>query len=241
MRRTSFIRTASSQERSILGTKVPLIALRQILAVSHYGSFRHAAQALGVSQSSISARVKSLEEEIGIILLDRNTRGVRLTSAGREFVDQVEEAMEILDAAIKAAGSRARGQEGGLRIRINALFPGGFLDKLLERFQKEYCLIDIHICEGTTRDAQKMLREGRLDIAFTTNDHEPSDLHSQVVWYDRLVAAIPEAHPLAHGDSVTWLDLSKEKFLVRDCGNGPQVEEVIFARSAHRWPRLRTC
>ncbi|MBB1094516.1 LysR family transcriptional regulator [Rhodopseudomonas palustris] len=76
MRCTSFIRTASSQERSILGTKVPLIALRQILAVSRYGSFRHAAQALGVSQSSISARVKSLEEEIGIVLIDRNTRGM---------------------------------------------------------------------------------------------------------------------------------------------------------------------
>src|SRR3546814_19730786 len=89
-----------------------MVALVQTLAVAEYLSFHRAALALGTSQSSVSARIKALEEDLGIVLFDRNTRGVRLTEAGRRFVDQVGEAMGILDRAIKITGMQARGEAG---------------------------------------------------------------------------------------------------------------------------------
>ncbi|CAD0216691.1 HTH-type transcriptional regulator HdfR [Rhizobium rhizogenes] len=73
----------------LLNGQVPMVALIQTLAVAEYLSFHRAALALGTSQSSVSARIKTLEEDLGIVLFDRNTRGVRLTKAGRRFVDQV--------------------------------------------------------------------------------------------------------------------------------------------------------
>ncbi|WP_407114418.1 LysR family transcriptional regulator [Bradyrhizobium sp. LMG 9283] len=93
----------------------------QTLAVAEDLSFHRAALALGTSRSSVSSRIKALENDLGISLFDRNTRGVRLTEAGPRFVDQVHDAIGILDRAIKAAGMQARGEEGELRIGVHAL------------------------------------------------------------------------------------------------------------------------
>lgn len=115
-----------------------MVTLVQTLAVARYLSFHRAALALGASQSSVSARIKALEADLGIVLFDRNTRGVRLTEAGRRFVEQVRDALGILDRAIKTAGMMARGHEGELRIGVHALTPGCFLDCLLEHFHGKY-------------------------------------------------------------------------------------------------------
>ncbi|WP_247880282.1 LysR family transcriptional regulator [Brucella pituitosa] len=104
-----------------------MASLIQILAVAEYLSFQRAAQALGTSQSSVSARIKALEGELGIALFSRNTRGVRMTGAGRRFVDDVQDAMSILDHAIQTAGMRARSEDGELRIGVYALTSGCFL------------------------------------------------------------------------------------------------------------------
>src|SRR3546814_14028449 len=92
-----------------------MVALVQTLAVAEYLSFHRAALAVGTSQSSVSARIKALAADLGVILFDRNTRGVRLTEAGRRFVDQVHDAMGIPDRAIKPAGNPAPGEEGEVR------------------------------------------------------------------------------------------------------------------------------
>ncbi|MCH4540403.1 LysR family transcriptional regulator [Ochrobactrum sp. A-1] len=212
-----------------------MIALIQALAVAEYLSFNRAALALGTSQSSVSARIKALEEDLGIVLFDRNTRGVRLTEAGRRFVDQVGEAMGILDRAIKIAGMQARGEAGELRIGVHALTPGCFLDRLLEQFHTDHPGIRLHVVEGTARDAQFMIREGRLDVAFMACTHQIPDLNSRVIWRDRLMVALPVKHPLAAQSDVEWLHLADETFLVRHSGTGPQVHDLIVARAAGKW------
>lgn len=79
--------------------------LLQTLAVAEYLNFRHAANALAISQSSISARVKTLGEDLGILLFERYARGVRLTEAGRHFVASVSSGINQLDHAVKTAGA----------------------------------------------------------------------------------------------------------------------------------------
>lgn len=221
---------------TLSSARIPMVALVQTLAVAEYLSFHRAAQALGTSQSSVSARIKALEADLGVILFDRNTRGVRLTEAGRRFVDQVDDAMGILDRAIKTAGMQARGEEGDLRIGVHALTPGCILDRLLERFHGERPGIRLHITEGTAREAQLMVREGRLDVAFMACTHEIPDLNSRVVWRDRLMAALPATHPLTVQSDVEWRQLAAETFLVRHGGTGPQVHDLIVTRSAGKWP-----
>lgn len=81
-----------------------MVALIQTLAVAEYLNFRHAANAPGVAQSSINARVKSLEEELGILLFERHARGVRLTDAGRNFIKRIAAGINQFDHAVKIAG-----------------------------------------------------------------------------------------------------------------------------------------
>ncbi|MGC6594926.1 helix-turn-helix domain-containing protein [Escherichia coli] len=67
----------------ILSGRIPLISLVQFIAVAEHLNFRHAAKALGISQSSVSARVKALEDNLGVLLFERHARGVRLTASAR--------------------------------------------------------------------------------------------------------------------------------------------------------------
>jgi len=213
-----------------------MVSLIQTLAVAQYLSFRQAALALGVSQSSVSERIKILEADLGIMLFERNTRGVRLTEAGRRFVAEVEQAMQILDRAVKTAGMHARGDHGVLRIGVYALVAGSFLDTLLERFRARHEHVALEITESTARDAQLQVREDRLDIAFMARSHDIPDLNSHVIWRDRIMAVMPASHPLAAREHVEWKELVGETFIVREAGTGPQVHDLIVVRSAGRWP-----
>lgn len=131
--------------RTSLGSRIPLVSLIQTLAVAEYLNFRHAASALGVSLSSISARVKALEGDLGTLLFERHARGVRLTEAGRRFVEHVAAGVDQLDHAVKTAGMAASGECGRLRIGVHALIPRSFLAELIGQYREDHPSIDVEI------------------------------------------------------------------------------------------------
>ncbi|HHV70275.1 MAG TPA: LysR family transcriptional regulator [Ochrobactrum intermedium] len=214
-----------------------MASLIQALAVAEYLSFHRAANALGVSQSSVSARIKALEEDLGILLFERNTRGVRLTEAGRLFVERVSAGVEHLDQAVKSAGMAALGECGRLRIGVHGLIPHSFLANLIGRYREDYPGIDLEIAESTAREAITQLRAGQLDIAFVVGTPDLPDCRSRQIWTEPLVVALSDHHLLAEQEHVTWADITGETFLVRPGGPGPQVHDHILLRLSGRWPR----
>lgn len=220
----------------MLDGRIPMTSLVQALAVAEYLSFNRAAYALGTSQSSVSARIRALEEELGVLLFERNTRGVRLTEAGRLFVERVSAGVDQLDHAVKTAGMAALGECGHLRIGVHALIPSSFLAELLAEYREGYPGIHIDITEGTARDAVIQLRANQLDIVFLAGIPELPDCHSRRIWTEPLLVVLPEHHPLAGESAITWGDLPGETFLVRHGGTGPQVHDHIVLRLAGRWP-----
>lgn len=219
-----------------LGSRIPLASLIQMLAVAEHLSFHRAAKALGVSQPSVSARIRTLEEDLGVRLFERNTRGVRLTEAGRLFVERVSVGVDHLDYAVKTAGMAAAGECGRLRIGIHALIPRSFLAELIAQYREAHPGIEVEITEGTARDAVMQLRADRLDIVFVAGSPELPDCHTRPIWTEPLVAVLPEQHQLATLSAITWTDLAGETFLVRQGGTGPQVHDHIVLRLAGRWP-----
>lgn len=236
MRRRRLKNAQPDRSSQILGGRIPLASLIQTLAVAEHLNFRHAANALGVAQSSVSARVKALEEDLGILLFERHARGVRLTEAGRQFVKHVAAGVDQLDHAVKTAGMAAAGENGRLRIGIHALIPGSFLAKLIAQYREDHPGIEVEITEGTSRDAVMQLRADRLDVAFVIGKPELPDCHTRPIWTEPLVAALPDGHRLAGHSTITWADLVSETFLVRHGGTGPQVHDHIVLRLAGRWP-----
>lgn len=220
----------------LLRGRIHMNSLIQTLAVAEYLNFRHAANALGVAQSSVSTRVRMLEEHLGILLFERHARGVRLTEAGRLFVEQIAAGLDQLNHAVKTAGMAASGECGRLRIGVHALIPGSFLADLIAQYREHHSCIEVEITEGATRDVVMQLRAAHLDIAFVAGKPQLPDCHSQLIWTEPLVAALPDRHRLADRPIVTWADLAAETFLVRYGGTGPQVHDHIVQRLGGGWP-----
>ncbi|MBU2031552.1 MAG: LysR family transcriptional regulator [Alphaproteobacteria bacterium] len=216
--------------RSPLGYRISLTALLQTLVVAEHLNFRHAANTLGVSQSAISARIKALEDELGVILFERRHRGVRLTEAGHRFVEEVAAGIDHLDKAVRTAGAISSGTEGRLAIGLQASIAFGFLSNLRCRFRRAYPKIEQAIREGRSSETIALVREGKLDIAFVAGSFDAPDCHSRELWQEPLVIVLPAEHPLAPRPSIAWADLVAETFLVRDGGSGPQVFDHVVRR-----------
>ncbi|GCE90285.1 LysR family transcriptional regulator [Komagataeibacter diospyri] len=215
------------------------MTLIQLLSVAEHLNFRHAANALGVTQSSVSTRIKALEETLGIVLFERRHRGVRLTEAGRRFVAEVSGWIEQIDHAVRTAGAISDGTVGRLAIGLHGSIATGFLADLRRRYSADHPAIEQSIIEGPSSHTLAMIRDGKLDVAFIINVADVPDCHSRHLWSEALVIALPAAHPLVRLESLAWTDFVAENFLVRQGGAGPQVLEHIVRRVAEHGRSLR--
>ena len=181
---------AFRSSETLLGSRIPLLSLIQTLAVAEYLNFRHAANALGVAQSSVSARVKALEDDLGILVFERHARGVRLTEAGRHFVERIAAGIDQLDHAVKTAGMAAAGESGRLRIGIHALIPHSFLANLIDQYREDHPGIEVEIAEGTARE----LVRGRLVSASSMYEWRlrPARLDTELCEFLREVWTEPQ-------------------------------------------------
>jgi DNA-binding transcriptional ArsR family regulator len=144
--------------------------LRYALLAAEHLSFRQAASALDVRQSAVSRRVRALEDRIGVSLFERHRAGVRLTEAGRGFLQQVRGALAELEYAIKSAGAAGRGAEGSVRIGISSAIGSGFLRQLVRGFATDHPNVAIDIQEGAPRSHIARVREHRMDVAFVAGE-----------------------------------------------------------------------
>jgi DNA-binding transcriptional LysR family regulator len=209
-----------------------LAALVQALAVADHLDFRRAAEALGTNLSTVSQRIKVLEENLGVSLFERHPPGVRLTQAGRCFLDEVAQGLEHLDYAVKSAGMIVRGEQGHLGIGLYSPIAEGFLADLLKDYRASHPGVDIEIAEGCAHGLIRQVREERLDIAFVLGSPKIADCQCRPLWTEPLVVALPAQHPLTEAEALRWADLATETFIVRNGGIGPQLHDHIVARLA---------
>ncbi|WAC61299.1 LysR family transcriptional regulator [Brevundimonas sp. SL130] len=224
----------SFEKHRFLISRISMRTLVNVLTVAEFLNFRHAASYLGVSQSSVSTRIKALEDHLGTILFERRHRGVHLTEAGRGFVNQIAMGIEHLDHAITTAGAVSTGTIGQLRIGLDSSIASGFLADLRHRFLEKYTEIQIIITEGRATDTIRQVRDRFLDVAFTMRAIDLPDCHSRSLWSEPFVVAMPIHHPMATAVAFGWEDLASEKLLVRRGGAGPQFLNHITRRLAER-------
>ena len=175
--------------------------LRYFVGVAEELHFGRAANRLHTSQSSLSQQIRNLETELKVDLLRRVKRHVELTPAGTRFL---REAREILAAAERAAGlarEAAREESRKIVIGISPETDWAFLGKALRLFRRARPSVEV-LFQNLTPEAQiEALRGGRIDIGFVGLPIEAEGIVSEVTGRERLVAAIPEAHPMARQDA----------------------------------------
>ena len=172
--------------------------LRYLEAVARHGHFTRTAEELHVAQSAVSHQVRRLEEELGVQLLERTTRSVRLTGPGRVAVGRARATLAEADG-MRADLDELRGLVRGT-IAIGALLPAGHLDlpALLAEFNRRFPGIEIEFREGTAADMKAHLSRGELDVAFVLEaEPQPAGLGRLALSEAEMVLAMSPEHPLA--------------------------------------------
>lgn len=176
-------------------------SIRYLLAVAEHKSFTRAADALCVSQPTLSQQIKHLEEALGIQLLDRSARVVQLTDAGQVYLHHARRALEELDAGKRAVSEVADLSRGFLRLGMTPVTEY-LTTTLLEEFGARFPGIHIRALEMSQDMIEAAVAENHIDvgIAFT---HTPSvdawsgKIEMQALFMEPLSLAVGESHVLA--------------------------------------------
>ena len=206
--------------------------IRAALALAEDLHFGRAAQRLRVAQSAVSQQIKALEHELGAVLFMRTKRSVRLTSAGRSFVDGARRAlMELAETTATVKGITS-GETGRLAIQYMPLAALTELPKLVTEFRRRSPAVELLVEPASSADQLEALRTGRCDIGFAPSAMRGRSLDplvSRVMTLSPLVALVPVRHRFAARRWIRFEDLRGEPLVFLSQAGEPQVN-LAFRR-----------
>lgn len=201
-----------------------------------YGSFTRAAEALHYSQSGVSRMIRDLETEWKVALLERDRSGVRLTSDGMKLLPRVRELCRGYEE-LQRAVDELNGLEAGLiRIGTFSSVATHWLPNIIRAFQRDCPNIEYELLLGDYTEIETWVREGRVDCGFLRLPACP-DFEVIPLEQDRLLAILPEGHPLAGAERVPASALCGEPFLMLERGGRADSAQVFQSRGLT--PRVR--
>lgn len=214
--------------------------LRYFAAVAEEEHFGRAARRAHVVQPALTKAVQQLERELGVALLERLPRGVRLTEAGRVLLAEAREILARVDAAAEAARRAARGEVGTLAVGIveglnlHPVFLAAMAD-----FRARAPGIALELRPGTSAAQAEALREGRLHLALVQSVPEDGASVSAEAFEDPLLLAVPPGHPLAGRAAVPARALDGVPFVWFRREASPAFHDAVAAALRAAGARLR--
>ena len=189
--------------------------LRYFVAVGEEQHYGRAAQRLRLAQPALSRQIQDLENEIGFQLFDRLPRGVRLSAAGKTFLNEARLILQHVSEATIRAGRVARGLAGTLRVGFteSASWHGVVPDSF-RQFRQGQPAAELQLSPLSSLDQVQAVRSGGLDAGFVFNMPKiDPDLDQVLVASQKLVLAAPKGHPLTKSKSLRLRDLTGADFI----------------------------
>ena len=178
--------------------KMELRHLRSFLAVADTLNFGRAAERLHLSQPALSLQIRSLEEAIGVRLLERNRRKTTLTPAGVLFREDATDVLTRVDRAMHHARLAASGQVGSLRIGFISTAAREIVPSIVREFREAHPDVDLWLRNILTMDQVRLLEAGTLDLGFLRLPVEGHpELDIVTVHEEPFVLILPLSHRLA--------------------------------------------
>jgi DNA-binding transcriptional LysR family regulator len=219
---------------------VELRHLRYFVAVADTLHFGRAAERLHIAQPPLSQQIRRLEAELGVRLLQRTSRRVDLTDAGRLFLVEARRTLAQADRAVKVVVRAHRGDLGRLTIGYMASAELTVFPRVLPAFRKRYPDVDLILQILAPREQFQQLRAGRLDVGFVRLPAADRRLAIVPVFREPLVAVLPEGHALARLRTVSLGSLRDEKFVLFPRTHAPDYYDSLMeiCRQAKVAPKL---
>lgn len=217
--------------------------LRLLQLIGATGSLGAAGRALGVSQPAVSLLLRELEAAVGATLVERDTRGARLTAAGRRALDPLAIALQSIRLAVGAARHPAEMPV----LRLGCIQAAGtcWLPAALDRLERAGILGGLQLREGRARDLLAALGRGELDLVIgwvdegVTEGLEVADLDIAPLEHDRMRIVAAAAHPLAGSRGVPVAELARWRWIVPPPGSRTHAAyRRLFLEAGSAPPRV---
>tara|TARA_R110002167_G_scaffold128655_2_gene311128 strand:+ start:20529 stop:21413 length:885 start_codon:yes stop_codon:yes gene_type:complete len=169
--------------------------LRIFYTVAKHASFTQAALKLQMAQPAVSIAVKKLEQELDLQLFQRQDKQVSLTSEGRVLLGHAERVLEAMDQAQLEMDELRGLRKGEVRIGIPSMLGSYYFPELLMAFKQRYPALKLLVEEAGTRDIQRMIDSGELDMGIIVRDQLPEQLQAELFLREEMLVCVPPDHP----------------------------------------------
>ena len=208
-----------------------LLDLRAFLGVYEFRSFHKAAEVLNISQPALSRRVQNLESRLRVSLLERSTRHVLPTAAGRSFEPMARRLLEELETSLISIGSFGQQQTGQVTIAALPSAALHFLPGLTKKFSARYPLMRLRVLDRLILEGFECVIRGEAEFGINVNDPTETDLSFLPLLDDPYVFVCHRSHPLAKKKRITWQDLPGTPLIsigrASDGGNRLLFDDVL--------------
>ncbi|GAA1937676.1 LysR family transcriptional regulator [Kitasatospora viridis] len=202
--------------------------LQQVVVLAEEQHFGRAAERLGMSQPPLSQAIQRLERGLRVSLFDRGPHGARPTPAGRAFAEDARRLLDAQQAAVDRARRIAAGEQGELRLGFVGSLGYRLVPRLLRLAHAELPDLRLQLSQRPSTELLDLLRTGALDLALVRLPVADTDrLTVQQVGVERLVAVLPDRHPLAGRSSLALHDLAGEPFALPRPGALPGLARQV--------------
>jgi DNA-binding transcriptional LysR family regulator len=198
--------------------------LATFVAVAEELNFHRAAERLTMAQPAVSRIVLELEDRLGVKLLERTTRKVRLTESGRYLLEEAQEILGRIDVAENTVRLLASGTKAILRVGYTTITGHSLVPDITREFRLANPDVRLELTYMTNPAQRDKILQDEIDLGFIEGSFQSSEIESRPVARHRLVALLPPGHPLAAKETLTIEELARERLVM-----GTNVE----------WPTLR--
>ncbi len=198
--------------------------LKAFLLAVQTGSFTHAADRLGVTQPSFTALIRDLEDILGLRVFDRNTRGIALTGAGKDFLARIERPIADLEEAYRSIGDLAAVRRGSVVVGSLPSTSLTLIPPALRLLRAAHPTLRVRIVEAHNDDLITMVRTNQIEFAIAAMLGPAADLSFEPLLEDAFAAVFPDAHDLAARPRLYWRDLAPHDLIL--LSRGSSVREL---------------
>jgi DNA-binding transcriptional LysR family regulator len=209
--------------------------LRYFVTVARMGSFTQASSLLGMAQPPLSQRIQELEVEVGSVLINRDSRPLTLTPAGRVFFDHAVQILQKTDAMMATMRRLITDERRTLSLGVVPTSFHGNLASVIREYRRALPDVDVRILEMNSIEQADGLLEGRIDAGISRVEIISEGVRRTVLRHEPMVVALPSDHPLANQEESMPLEaLRDEPFIVYTSDPRPSLADHVLGQFAER-------